>query len=165
MGSYRSEHRTDSLESAVSSALSEIESLKDEMDEIKSNMENANMEHLPKYETASEAYDALDSAQEPDVPEAVGELSVEYNEEVNKRKGRGPSRAVRLSNAVAQLQACVAALEYYESARQDIADNEDAETVDQEVAQSEIDEASELRDELETIINDVENVEFPGMYG
>lgn len=142
MGSYKFEKKKSTLGAVISDAYSDLQTLRDEMQETVDNMEGANMEHLPKYDTASEAVSELDVCDnEPDVPEALADLEVEYSEQVNKRKGRGPSREVRLSNATAMLQAV-----------RDLLNERENDDAADELVQ-EIDEAADL------------DVTFPGMYG
>lgn len=50
----------DKFTSEVQAAVSGVEELYDEIDSWASNMESANMEHLPKYEEVTECRDALD---------------------------------------------------------------------------------------------------------
>lgn len=142
--SYKVVQRTTTLEAAVQDALSEIEVLRDEMQEIVDNMEGANMEHLPKYEVANDALQELDEHCDLsiDVPAKLQDIKITYGEMVNRRKGRAPSRDVRLSNACAMLSAAIDALDALE-------DN--------------LDDADELRQEIDEH-TDI-SVEFPGMFG
>lgn len=111
-------------------------------------MSGNNMEHLPKYEVIAEAVSELENHEtEPDVPECLADIEVKYSELVQKRKGRGPSRATQLSNAQAMLQAAI-----------DVLEDEDNELIKKHA-----DEADELRQELDEHANF--DVEFPGMFG
>lgn len=139
--SYKMEKYGTTVGGAVADAFSEFESLREEMQEIVDNMSGANMEHLPKYETAETAVSELDEhTNEPDVPESLKDLDVEYVAMVNRRKGRGPSRGVRLSNAQAMLAAVLAMLD----------EKEDEDSV---ALREELSEHSDF------------DVEFPGMFG
>lgn len=142
--SYRIEKRKGTVGAMVGDAFSELQSLRDEMQEIVDNMEGANMGHMPKCEAAGEAVSELESADcdsEPDVPESLAEIEIEYSEQVQRRKGRAVSRAVRCDNAQSMLQAVRDALQEREN-------DEDAD----ELVQA-IDAACDM------------SVEFPGMYG
>jgi hypothetical protein len=141
--SYKTEERKTSLYACVNDAFAEIESLRDEMQDIVDNMSSNNMEHLPKYETAENAVTELDEHVEaPDVDgddSAIGRMEVTYQEMVNRRKGRAASRDVRLSNATAMIAAAIDTIE------------------------AQIQKLEELRDALNEH-SDI-SVEFPGMYG
>lgn len=149
---YKTEVRKTTVSAAIGDAFSEFESLRDEMQDTVDNMSGANMEHLPKYETAEAAVSELDNHTDaPDVPDCVAELEVTYSEQVNKRKGRGPSRDVRLSNAQSMLSAAKDALEAFASSD------------DVERDEGEADEADTLVNELDEHTDF--SVEFPGMFG
>lgn len=103
-----------SASAAFENGKSELESLKEEMEEWKGNMESNSMEHLPKFEEVSECCDNLETI--------VDELSniewpdefdddVTYSETFPANKRRGPSRNTRCQNAFAAIEASVAALE------------------------------------------------------
>jgi len=110
------------------------------------------MGHMSKCEAAGTAADELEGHDEIDVPDFLQDLKVETFEQVNKNKRRGPSRAVRFSNAQSLLQAA------------------------RDVVQEWADEATKKKPEdaqateAEQFINDLEehcdfDVEFPGMFG
>lgn len=149
--SYRYEPRSGTV-SAVEDAYSEIESLGEEMRAAVDNMSGTNLESTSKYETTSEAADALEGITQPSVPEAVAELAINYSEAVNRRKNRGTSRAVRLSNASGVLEAAKEACENW------LADSANAEHDDRG-------DVEEFVNDLDSMISDCESVEFPGMYG
>lgn len=129
---------------AVSNAYGEFQSLRDEISDWASNMEGANMEHLPKYEEVSEARDNLENFadNEPDVPEGLQELKVTVTED---RKAR--SRAARMSNAVAHLQAVI-----------DLCNDEEA------IPENLKEDAEQFASDLDSEVSEAENVSFPGMY-
>src|SRR5258708_6432057 len=110
-GSYKPVERETTIGAAVGDAFSEFQSLQEEMQETADNMSGANMEHLPKYETAEAAASELENHEEVDVPESLAEKPVKWTETVHKSKWGHPSRAVRLSNAQAMLQAVIDVLE------------------------------------------------------
>lgn len=159
---YKSKQVETTVEGAIGDAFSMFEELAGEMRETADNMEGANMEHLPKYETASAAADELeghDSA--PEVPEFLRELKIVTFEQVNKNKRRAPSRAVRLSNAQSLMQAARDVLqEYVDKAEDDIEGLDDKDKPDAEAK----------KDEADQLIADLDehcefDVEFPGMFG
>jgi len=135
---------------SISDAFSELESLAEEMREIADNMEDGGMGHMPKAEAAGEAADTLEGLTEPEVPSCLEGRDTSWHESVNRRKGRGPSRAVRCSNACAVFRAAAdSAMEWAESC-----DDEDEKQA-----------AEEFADECNAVADEAEGVEFPGMYG
>lgn len=148
MGSYKNETRSTTVSAAIGDAMSEIETLKDEMEEQRDNMQGTNLEATPKYEAISEVVDELEGLSEPDVPESVADLPVMWVESVQRRKGRGASRQVRLGNCTSMLEAAKAVIEEH-------VDDEGDDDGDLEP----------LVGELDDIIDTCGGVSFPGMYG
>jgi len=95
---------------------SALEELKDEIESWKDNMEGANMEHLPKYDEVSEAYDGLESS--VDAYESIDWPDIKED--------------FSLSNG----------------------EDRDALADDMEAAAN----------ELQSLVDDAENVDFPGMF-
>lgn len=114
---YKTAQYTGTVEGALDGAKSDIEGLKDEMDEWKSNMESNSMEHMPKYDEVSECYDALeqvyDKLEEVDLgelPDGAGDRQITYT--VMSPYGRkGEPRWMRLANAEAMISAAKDGLE------------------------------------------------------
>lgn len=143
--------REGTIDGIVSDALSTIQGLRDEMNDWQSNMEAANMEHLPKYEQVSECHDALDSFcdSEPDMPSEVPaglETTLKWEESGAKKK---QSRAARLSDAVSDIQRVIEHIEEFLTANQDEPN----------------DDWQQYCADLQSIVDDAEAVEFPGMFG
>lgn len=138
---------------AVADAFSEAESLKDEMEEWKSSLEGTNFEQSDRFSRISEAYDTLESnCEAPDVPDSLGDLEVEWAEGRKKSvKRRGPSRAARLGNATSALAAVVDLL-------REVEDDDERE---QDVREA----AGELANNIEEKKDELDGVEFPGMFG
>lgn len=113
MSSYKPVSTEYDIGDAISEAFGEFQALRDEMRETADNMEAGNMGHMEKCQRASEAADTLDgfADNEPDVPDAAEGLRAKVTVMRQTRKGRGESRSVRCSNAVAMLQGVVDALE------------------------------------------------------
>jgi len=115
MSSYKNEQVHTTVSDAIDDAFAEFQALRDEMAENVSNMENAGtgLENTAKFQATQEAHDTLDqfADNQPDVPDAAEGLAVSVHLQVQKRKGRGTSRAVRYSNAVALLEAARDAVE------------------------------------------------------
>lgn len=172
---------------AVSSAFGEFQSLRDEMNDWADSMEEK-FSQTSRYEAIREAADNLDSFadEETDVPEIIGAEEITVSEQVNRRKNKGPSRAVRKDNAVAALQAAVdlaeeklsdleAEKDSAEEEKEDL-ESEDALDADErkklegivgrlEEIEAESSAIEEMKDELENVIGEAEGIEFPGMYG
>lgn len=144
---YRVERRETTIGGGISDAFSEIESLAEEMRETFDNMDGNGLGATDKCQRAGEAADALESISEVEVPECLQDVKVAYTELVNVRKGRGPSRATRLSNALNLLEAC----------------REAAEEAD--LVEDDADERDEFVNELDNAKGEAEGVEFPGMFG
>ena len=141
---------------------SEIESLRDEMQEWVDNMSGTALENTSRYQMAEEAVSQLDRVDDigiDDIWDAVNNTecltedlkNLEYEVILFKVKSRRqhPSRTYRLSNAISAINGAIECLreflEPYES-----------------------DEVSEVRaaiDEVESVVQELDGVEFPGMYG
>lgn len=134
--------RKGTLADAVSEAYGEITALAEEMRSWADNMEER-LSHTEKYERVSEAADALEAMSEPDIPDGLGDKECDILTDHGKRRNRPPSRADRASAAATNLDNAMAVLDELE-------DN---------------DEAEQLRSDLENIKDELEGVEFPGMYG
>lgn len=134
---YKPVERKTTLAACIGDAMSMLQELRDECAEARDNMEEK-LSATEKYQAYSDAADTLDehADNEPTVPASLQDVAVTYTEYVSTRKSRGPSRSTRLSNAVLMLSAAKDALE-----------------------------SGDVFDELEEIIDGVENVEFPGMFG
>lgn len=149
---YKTVMRKTTLGDAVSDAFSDIESLAGEMDEWKSSLEGTNFESSSKFESISAALECLEDKQPPDT-DGFDDLEVEYAEGVKKStKRRGASRAARLGNAVNALNAVIEVLS-------DLADS------DEETDEDRKQNAGDLRDSLQEAVDEVDGVEFPGMFG
>jgi chromosome segregation ATPase len=148
---YKMVARKADLETALGEAFSEIESLRDEMEEWKSSLEGTNFEQTERYSRIEEAQDTLDDAlnSQPDVPDSLAGLEVEWHEGVKKSKRRGPSRAARLGNASNAIGAVI-----------DLLTDKDSEDPD-----AGADETTSLLSQLEEIRDNIDGVEFPGMFG
>lgn len=146
------------IDGIVEDARSELESLKEELEEWRDNMDSNNMSHMPKYDELCEAIDQLDSAlnYESSMPDVLlpGMENAEYRwQEKAPYKGT-PSRATRHSNAVNDLSIVVA---YLDDVIGNVEDSDAAES-------GLLGEWEQYRDGIQSLIDDAESVEFPGMY-
>ncbi len=137
--------------SSVSDAISELESLAEECREVVDNS-GEKLAETQRIQTFSSTADTLEGISEPEVPDAISSLDISYSESRPSRKGRGTSRATRRDNAVSILQAAV-------EAAQGFLDDEDNKEHDAR------DDVQTFIDEVENIVSEVEDCEFPGMYG
>lgn len=176
MASVKQRNVDSTVADAVSTAFSEIESIKDELQEWYDNLPE-NFQNGSKGEALQEAISALEGASEPEAPDCVASDSLTYAE-YHGRIGRPKRRdtAVNMldaavSTAQEQLDA-LQALEYSDEGR---LIGEDGEPVADDYATDnpleESDRDSNVSD-LETFISECEdakgeweNVEFPGMFG
>lgn len=138
----RNESFTMSITDAISSSVDEVQCLYDEMQEWQSNMECNSMESMPKYDEVSECvsnlenaeFDQVDPSQASDVCDAI---SITFTQDTRRS---ATSRRARLENAMSGLTA----------ARDEI--------------RAQIDNLEELYQALETACDNLEQVDFPGMY-
>lgn len=152
--SYKIVNQTGTI-SSVSDAVSALTDLGDECREIVDNAEGG-LKETSRIQTFEETAGTLEGISEPDVPDCIADVAVEYGEQVPRRKARHPSRAVRCANAVALLQAAS------ESAQQWL---DDTEAAPEDTNEAERDEVQDFIDNLDNIISDAEGCEFPGMFG
>lgn len=152
VSAYKAVQQKTTVAAAIGDAYSELQSLRDEMSETADNMQDT-LSQTPKYQAVEEARDTLDGFcdSEPNVPDGVSDLEVTYSEMVNSRKGRGPSRSVRCSNASSMLEAVIEAINAH---AEDLKDGDDLKG-----------EIQTLADELQEAVDNAGGVEFPGMYG
>ena len=142
---------TGSVLGLIEGAYAELESLRDEVQEIVDNASEglAETQRIQTLDETAQALDFVDSM--PDVPEQVQDLVVNYTED--QRKSKSHSRASRCSEAVELLNGVVGVLqEYVENHNASDSDYEDT------------DEVEQLLSELEDAVGYAEGAEFPGMY-
>jgi len=159
MGSYKRVSAT----GTVSDAESAIDSLKELGSECREIVDNASdgLKETQRIQTLEETADALEDLDMPDIPEAVAGLSFDYHVQENRRKGRGPSRAVRRDNEVELLSACQSAVDQWVGERIAEIEEEGGNPDDHD----EVQEAEQFSSELGDIISNAESAEFPGMFG
>jgi hypothetical protein len=126
---------------AVAEALAELSELASECRDAVDNAPE-NFQQTNRILTLSDAADALESIENPDIPDALGKMTVTCALPKRKR----PSRQARAEDANTLLEACASVL----------SDNVD--DADRLAAQA-------LISDLENTVATVENCEFPGMCG
>lgn len=139
-----------SLETALDDAFSEVENLADEMRSWYDNMPE-NLQQGDKGCRVDEAASALENVQRLELPEC---LNSERKISVGRIDGRKTSRAARLSEAVNLLELVKADAEQFV--------HDELEEGDED---NEADEVNSFVNELQQAIDELEGVEFPGMFG
>jgi hypothetical protein len=128
------------LADAIDEAFGGLSGLAEEMQSWADNMPES-LQGGSKYEAVSGTAETLSNLEQPDVPESLSGLEVEYND--LPPRSRGYSRSDRHGQACYILDTCIDLLREREND----------------------DEASELAEELQSAMDEAENVEFPGMFG
>lgn len=139
---YKTTQYTSDLQSLISDAYGELQSLRDEAQEIVDNVPDSlrQTERIQTFESTVSNLDGCDS--EPDVPKGLGDVPVTYSEQTK----RGPaSRAVRCGNAVSMITAAVDMLKGHARCKED--------------------EVEELCGTLEEMASNADSCEWPGMFG
>lgn len=169
MGSYKSV----TTEMEISSALtcSDIESLRDEITEWRDNMDSNGLENTPKYEEVSECADGLDTVDNLEDPlsglvaiaekEGFGEEMLKVTTYVNRRKGRGPARWVRLSNEVSAIRVGIERMNEEKEKKEAILQEQEEED---ETLRELVNEIDDHVSELEGYLDELDGISFPGMY-
>lgn len=150
---------------AIDNARQEIEDLAGEMREWAENLESGNLDHTEKAQRVSEAADALEAL---DVPEPDDEfqitdtLKLELSAEQMtfdftpmKRKRGYLSRRNRAAEAANLLESAAGAIRNHIENDYSDADDDDLD----------FSALEQLADELESVASELQDVEFPGMYG
>lgn len=173
-GTLKTEQKT--ISACLNDAKDELQSLGDEMDEWRSNMEGTNLEYTSKYETVSECADTLQDqfSSLEDVVSAIEDMAkfdLGKTVEVTYHESRRPSRRERCDMVVAYLNAAKDALqEQVDEMRERVRELEDLDEVtpeqdkEKEELEEVADEMEEQLNELDNIISELDGVEFPGMY-
>lgn len=136
------------ISDAISSGCQMLLELADEMSNWYDSMPE-NLQSSSKADAVQEAQQTLEGCEEPDIPKAFENILLDVHILHKKRK----SRSDRRNDAVTYLQTAGDRLREIES--------DDEAFPDQDLR----DDACLLADEVENIISEAENVEFPGMFG
>lgn len=146
------------LSSVLGDGFSELESLGEEMRESFDNLSEG-LQQTNRNQTVDETASTLEGLNEPDCPDSLAELRVDYTEQVKKR----PSRATRRDNAVCMLRGCAEALEKWIAEAE--ASIEQDKATDDNDEDTTLDDARTLLDEINDLCDEAEGCDFPGMYG
>ncbi len=151
MGAYKQQL----VKSTCGSVVDAINTLRDELgQECRDICDNASdgLQQTQRIQTFDETAGTLEGLSDIDVPTVVDDLPIEYNMDVNKRKGASPSRSTRCANEVAILYAAEAAAQAW------LDDEANAEHEDRDDVETFVSECSDAA-------SSCEGCEFPGMYG
>ena len=146
--SLKQKHYTTTVETLISDAFSEIESLRDEMQERYDNMPE-NLQGGDIGTRCEEAASTLDNCQQPDYPSSLGTIECVFLPSLKE-----VSRADRCSEAQSMLETAKDEL-------QSVLDSEEKENGETQKHNA----IETLMDELDEAIQTLSDVEFPGMYG
>lgn len=167
------------LSELVGDAVGEVESLKEEIEEWRDNLDNANMTHLPKYDEVSEAADALETAQSQaeDAQSEFDNLPDDVKTSVTPyRYGKTKSRSSRAGEAGAMLRVVADRLRELEEAKTERLDQiakatsaddlskTDSDALEAEQAKLEEADYETAAESLGQAADELDNVSFPGMY-
>lgn len=149
----RDQHFTDFVAGRVGNAVETIESLRDELDEWHSNMDGTGLENTEKYQQLEDAVEQLEAAcsalEDQDAPEIVASLPVIVLPTTRKR--RCPySRPNQQADTLSELGAVRDTLDEFC----------DHKGITEETKQ----EVQDYVGQIDTAIDELEAVEFPGMY-
>lgn len=137
---------------AVSAGWGEISSLAEEVREIVDNAPEG-LNQTQRIQTLDETANYLENIDEPEVPEALSGVRVEWTQLLPRTARRGLSRADRCSNAVAALEVAATAAQTWMDDHEEEEGGEDHDAV------------LEFLDSVQGAIDDAEAAEFPGMFG
>ncbi len=164
------------LASVVSDCFQQITDLGDEFREIYDNAPE-NLQQNDVNQTRDTTASAVEGLSEPDVPDGLGGIDVSYTEDNGKvyRGRQNQSRACRASNAAAGFRACSDALSQWLEDNPELDDDitaDEKKTFLEAHGGYDADDYQQLRDEAETlqgecdeIADEIEGMEWPGMFG
>lgn len=133
---------TSTVASTIESAFSEIEELASEVREVVDNASGTPRENTSRIQTLDATASALEALSAPDTPDEEHDLPVVYTVDEHRRM----SRSDRRYRIIAMLEACAEVL----GARENVPEEDPWDGV---------------QDKIEEASSELENVEFPGMYG
>lgn len=152
---------TTTVGDAINTAFSTIEDLASELREAYENTPES-LQQSGAGEARGEAADTLENISEPDVPECAQELPVAFTHMPLPRRS---SRSDRLADGLGYAYQAIEVIEErIEVLTKQQSDNDKDDSAVAET-QEEIDALDSLRDEVTTMIEEAESVEFPGMFG
>lgn len=174
----RAAPQTSTLMGAFEMGTGDVNGLREEIEEWKSNLEDNNMEHLDKFSELEECLGYLETADDElqglEVPDHLQDIEVHFT--IDTRLSSS-SRACRLGNATSPLYVVQAAAESWVEDNPELEanthENEELEQDDgeEEITDTQVDERNEqieatkeFIDTLEAQLSELDSVSFPGMY-
>jgi len=149
---------------AVSEAFSELQQLGEEMRDAFDNTPES-LQGSGVGEARGEAADALENLSEPDAPDELAAIMVNWSVRVRTpSQQRKLSRADRRDDATSTLSAVISKLEDIRDYEPET-DDEGKVTGEREFSEEQVDAAGDFIDEVQNLIDEAEAVTFPGMYG
>lgn len=167
MSTCKTEQRTTTVSAAVADAVSELQFLGEEAREICDNMPES-LQSTSRYESFDISASALESLDELETPESVSDLPCVYVEMVQRRKGRGVSRATRCSNAVLMLNAAIETISVHRDNLEKVRDELDLDKLhdgERDTADEVCFTIEELETEIQNIIDEADGLEWLSMFG
>ena len=152
----------DTVLSAIKIAMRMVKALRSDMQNWKDNLDNAQMDHLVKYEEVVIALEELEESSGAliqavvaveELPESVRILSVTYTQDTSKSD---TSRASRMGNAHRVAGGVYFTLSAWQAANLDIIEDESNKSLSRGVEYA--------RERVDTAIDSMTSVIFPGMY-
>lgn len=147
----RNNRYTFALTALINDSWAELESLKDEIQSWYDNLPES-FQNGEKGDALQDVINTFDNCSEPTAPEedsALGKLKIICIPAVDVK-----SRAARLDEVVKQFQACIDELNKLAAMKPE----DRPEGIGDDLG-------TELKDELEAIINEINDIEFPGAFG
>jgi hypothetical protein len=162
---------TTTLASLVDEARGEAESLRDECQEWYDNLPEA-FQQGDKGSQLEEAVSNLENISVDDLATELGEMSVVYlpSLECDSRRDRASEAACKFRAVAEELRELATKIEEQQNAEDDEEDNEEAgeEEADEDEEEKKLEgdpvEINQIADDLENAADELDNVEFPGMY-
>lgn len=159
-GRYRTVMRKGTVRDLITDGLGDLEGLREEMTTWRDNMSSTTAANTTKFQTVEETADALENMDleqtpEGNIPENLMDIEAEWPELVVRSGRAGPSRSTRASNACNRISVAIEVLEGITKA---------AEATSHELATEEREQIEAYIEELEQLVDEVGNLEFPGMY-
>ena len=143
------------VDALICDAFSEIESLADEMRSWFDNLSEG-LQSADRGQRVEQAADALESLSQPDMTELVDKIQAVFLPEL-----KATSRTARATEAADMLRTASQKLTDW---MDDLEENQESVTIDGVEYKFDLSDIESIRDDAEEAANELEGVEFPGMY-
>lgn len=149
----------------VSMGVADLIDLGNEMREWFDNC-SENLQQSDKMQTVEQTAETLENFDEPDLEDWLGKVRFEHLEHnYTSRQFATRSRATRRDDAVWHLQQVIDHLDKIVDDGFAFITDDKGVGMQTELTSEQLEEIEPLRDELQVIVDEAENAEFPGMYG